>query len=148
MLSNACKYAIRAMIYLAIHTDETKKIGVKIIAEDLETPYAFLAKLLQKLASDKLISSAKGPRGGFYLNDTDKKRAIWDVVKCIDGTEKFEGCFLGLSKCNDINPCPVHHIVSPFKKSILKDFRDKSIHDLVREIKENGTVISLKGFDI
>jgi hypothetical protein len=29
MLSNACKYAVRAVLYLAIETDEVKKIGVK-----------------------------------------------------------------------------------------------------------------------
>ncbi len=51
MLSNACKYAIRSMLYLVLHTDETKKIGAKKIAEDLDAPQPFLAKLLQQLTS-------------------------------------------------------------------------------------------------
>ncbi|MFC5048884.1 hypothetical protein [Aquimarina hainanensis] len=42
MLSNACKYAIRSILYLAIHSDETHKIGVKKVAEEIETPQLFL----------------------------------------------------------------------------------------------------------
>jgi Rrf2 family protein len=147
MLSNACQYAIRSILYLAIHTDETKKIGVKKIAEELETPQPFLAKLLQQLTKNKLVSSTKGPNGGFYLNDKNKENAIWDIVKNIDGTEKFEQCFLGLAKCGDENPCPVHYIAAPFKKRILSDFRDKTILQFSEEIKESGKVISLKEFD-
>ncbi len=66
MLSNACKYDIRSMLYLVLHTDETKKIGVKKIAEDLDTPQPFLAKLLQQLTRSRLVSSTKGPNGGFF----------------------------------------------------------------------------------
>ncbi len=147
MLSNACKYAIRSILYLAMHVEEKEKIGVKKIAEALETPQPFLAKLLQQLTKSRLVSSSKGPHGGFFLNEKNLKNSIWDVVKCIDGTSKFEQCFLGLSTCGDENPCPVHFTVAPFKKKILSDFRDKSIEEFVNEIKLKGRYISLKDFD-
>ncbi|MFS4456024.1 RrF2 family transcriptional regulator [Maribacter sp. 2304DJ31-5] len=148
MLSNASKYAIRAILYLAIHTDETHKIGGIKIAEELQTPPPFLAKLLRQLATNRLISSTKGPNGGFFLDKANREKSIWDVIVCIDGTYKFDACFMGLAECNDDNPCPAHYIVSPFKKKILGDFRDKTITMLVKEIKTKGTVISLKGFDL
>ena len=148
MLSNACKYAIRAILYLAIHTDEKTKVGVKKIADELETPQPFLAKLLQQLTKAKLVSSTKGPNGGFYLSEKDKENAVWDIVKNIDGTSKFDDCFLGLSKCSDENPCPVHFIVSPFKEKLLNNFRDKTIFQYVFEIKQTGKVLSLKDFDV
>ncbi len=148
MLSNACKYAIRSILYLAIYTDENNKIGVKKIAAELETPQPFLAKLLQQLTRNGLVSSTKGPRGGFYLSEKDINNTVWDIIKNIDGTTKFDQCFLGLSKCGDENPCPVHFIVSPFKKSILENFEDKTIAQYVEEIKRTGKVISLKEFDV
>jgi Rrf2 family protein len=147
MLSNACKYAIRSMLYLVLHADETKKIGVKKIAEDLDTPQPFLAKLLQQLTRSRLVSSTKGPNGGFFLNKKNKEKSVWDIIRSIDGTEKFNQCFLGLSKCGDENPCPVHFTVSPFKEKILEDFRDKTILQWADEIKNSGTVLSLKDFD-
>lgn len=61
MLTNATKIAIRATLYLAMFSNETKKLGVKHIAETLEIPKPFLAKLLQKLNKNDIVSSTKGP---------------------------------------------------------------------------------------
>ncbi len=147
MLSNASKYAIRSILYLAIH-DKKKKIGVKKIAEELEAPQPFLAKLLQQLARNKFVSSSKGPSGGFYLSDKDRKNSVWDIIKSIDGTDKFDQCFMGLSSCGDENPCPVHFTVAPFKKKILTDFKDKTIQEFSDEIKLKGRHLSLHNMGI
>jgi Rrf2 family transcriptional regulator, iron-sulfur cluster assembly transcription factor len=146
MLSNASKYAIRAMLYLAQNSNPENKIGAKLIAKALETPQPFLAKILQQLATNMIISSSKGPTGGFYLSDDNKQNYLWDIIVCIDGGHKFEQCYLGLSKCDSQNPCPVHHIVLPFKEKILTTFKGKTINDLVKEMDEDGSIISLKGF--
>ena len=111
-------------------------------------PPPFLAKLLRDLASKEIISSSKGPTGGFYLTDNDKHKNILNIIINIDGTTKFDSCFLGLSRCDDQNPCPVHYIVSPFKEQILADFKEKTINELANDIEANKTLISLKGLDI
>jgi len=147
MLSNAAKYAIRSVLYLAIH-DEKEKIGVKKIAEELVAPQPFLAKLLQQLTRNKLVSSLKGPSGGFYLDESNRNNSVWDVIKCIDGTEKFDQCFMGLASCGDENPCPVHFTVVPFKKKILTDFKDKTIQKFADNIRLKGSFISLKYLEI
>nr|HPR60051.1 Rrf2 family transcriptional regulator [Prolixibacteraceae bacterium] len=67
MLSNTCKYAIRALIYLANYSKENKKIGIKKISEDLGIPSPFLGKILQSMAREKMLASTKGPNGGFSL---------------------------------------------------------------------------------
>jgi Rrf2 family protein len=144
MLSNAAKYAIRSILYLAMHTDRKNKIGVKKIAEELSAPQPFLAKLLQQLTKSKLVSSTKGPNGGFYLSEANKHNSIWDIIENIDGTVKFEECFLGLKKCEDANPCPVHSIAVPFRKQVLLDFKDKTIIEFSKEIELSGSVLSLR----
>ena len=148
MLSNACQYAVRSILYLALHASAENKKGVKAISEALEIPQPFTAKLLQRLVKGDLITSAKGPKGGFYLSKANFKNSIWDVVNCVDKGHNFEACFLGLAECEDDNPCPVHHIVAPFKKQILDDFRDKSIAKLSEEIKNSNKVISIRAFDL
>ena len=55
MLSNSSKYAINAVLYLAINSSVDRKKGVKEISEVLHIPTAFLAKLLQILAKKKAI---------------------------------------------------------------------------------------------
>ncbi|MBN4047196.1 Rrf2 family transcriptional regulator [bacterium AH-315-P13] len=148
MLSSANKYVIRSVLYLALYSNESKKIGIKKIADKLEAPQPFLAKLLQQLTKDKLVSSTKGPSGGFYLSNENKENTIWDIIISIEGTKKFDQCFLGLSKCTDKNPCPVHYIVSDFKEKILDEFKDKTISQFADEIIKTGKVISLKKFNI
>ena len=148
MLSNACKYAIRSVLYLSVIIDENKKVGVKKIAEELEVPQPFLAKLLQQLTKNKLVSSSKGPTGGFYLSKKNLKNTVWDIIKCIDGTTKFDNCFMGLSSCSDLNPCPIHFTVAPFKKKLMNDFKDKNIHEFAEKIKLKGSHISLKDFEV
>ncbi|MCW5517231.1 RrF2 family transcriptional regulator [Muriicola sp. Z0-33] len=146
MLTNACKYAIRAVIYLALNSDADKKLGAKQIASELDVPQAFLAKLLRKLSSDKLISSAKGPGGGFFLNKENLEKTVWDIITAIDDQQKLDDCFLGLVKCNSENPCPVHYIAAPFKEQLLNDFKKKTIAVMAEEMVENGTVITLNRF--
>lgn len=141
MLSNACKYAIRAVLYLAMYAGENDKKGAKEIAKKLELPQPFLAKLLQQLAKGRIVSSTKGPKGGFYLSSENCKHPICEIVECIDGKDVFDGCFLGLKKCSDKNPCPVHYAVSQFKNQLLEDFREKDISQFVDEIKQKNRCI-------
>jgi Rrf2 family protein len=147
MLSSANKYAIRSVLFLALHGNESNKIGSKEIADKLESPQPFVAKLLQQLSRDNLVSSTKGPNGGFYLTKANKENTIWDVITSIKGEKKFDECFLGLSKCSHETPCPVHHIVTVFKDKILEDFKDKSILQYSNDIKRTGKKITLIDFD-
>lgn len=56
MLSNTCKYAIRALIYLGRYSKNGEKIGIKKIAGDLGMPTPFLGKILQNLVKHKILS--------------------------------------------------------------------------------------------
>ncbi|WP_372792621.1 Rrf2 family transcriptional regulator [Lutibacter sp.] len=148
MLSRASKYAILSTLFLAEHSSKDKKISVKVIAESIDVPSPFLAKLFQQLVRGKIISSTKGPNGGFFLTEKNSKKNVLDIIENIDGLNKFNDCFLGLNECDSKNPCPVHFIVEPFKNSLLGKFRDKTIQEFSQEISEMGRVLTLKGLDL
>ena len=143
MLSNASKYSIKAVLFLAEKSDIENKFSVTIISESLKIPKPFIAKLLQQLAKAQIISSTKGPNGGFFLNDNDRKHSICDIIEVIDGPHFFAGCFMGLSKCNDENPCPVHPIVGAFKESILKQFKEKTIDAFSKEVEKYDGLLGI-----
>ncbi len=147
MLSNASKYAIRSVLFLAENSSKNKKYGAKIIAEELEIPLHFIAKLLQQLARVNVISSSKGPHGGFYTAKKNLQNNVCAILDEIESGNVFEPCFMGLPQCGDENPCPVHHIVAPFKDALLEKFKHQSISEFSREIKEDGSLLSLKGID-
>jgi len=144
MLSNAAKYAIRAVLFLAINSKNDSKYGAIQIAKDLDIPQAFIAKLLQKLAKGNIISSSKGPTGGFYFTKENGGNNVCKIIELIDGKGVFDKCFMGLPNCGDAKPCPVHHLVAPFKKEILEQFLHKNINQLAQEVNEKGLFLSLK----
>jgi Rrf2 family iron-sulfur cluster assembly transcriptional regulator len=144
MLSRASKYAILSTLFLAENASEENKISVKVIAATIDVPSPFLAKLFQQLVRGKIISSTKGPNGGFYLNKKNQKKSVLDIIENIDGLNRLNECFLGLSDCDGSNPCPVHFIVEPFKNSILGKFRDKNIMEFSQEIVAHGRKLTLK----
>jgi len=144
MLSNSCKYAIRAVIYIALNTNETHKMGSKVVAEKLKMPQPFLAKILQAISKRNIISSSKGPNGGFYLTKDNLKNSVLDIVDAIDGLDKFNKCFLGLHTCSGDKPCSVHHIVEPFKNGILFKLSNNTIAHFAEEIRSGKSFISLE----
>ena len=140
MLSKASKYAVTAVLYLQNSANKKNKIGAKEIAKKLEMPAPFLSKLLQKLTKEKIISSVKGPWGGFYLSKKDEQNTLLDIIACVDDIDKFNDCFLGQLECNEENPCVVHHLYAPFKKKLLKKLKNKTILELAKEYAINNNL--------
>lgn len=143
MLSNTSKYAIRAVIYLALNAGEEKKIGIKMISKDLNIPTPFLGKILQTLAKHKLLSSTKGPHGGFGLGKRAEDIKLIDIVDIIDGQDVFRQCLIRLEDCNDKEPCSVHYKYSEIRTNLINLFRNQNIGNLVDEIVEGKNKFNL-----
>src|SRR5512138_2295927 len=101
MLSNTSKYAIRAMIYLAMHHDDGEIAGIRKVSSALELPAPFLAKILQTLTRHKLLISYKGPNGGFILGKDASKINLYEIVTVMEGADIFEKCLISTRSCNE-----------------------------------------------
>ena len=82
MFSKACKYGIRAVLFLVVNGDENSRISPETIAETLEVPRHFLAKILQQLSKNGLVSSVKGPGGGFFLSPENRQQHVSENREC------------------------------------------------------------------
>lgn len=137
MLSQKSKYALRAVLYLAIESENGRQIGGKEVSEELEIPLAFTSKILQQLVRDNLISSAKGPGGGFFLTDKNYKNPIINVVDSMGDLSVFYSCGLGLPNCSEKKPCPIHNHFKIGRNALLELFSSKTIADLGKEVDES-----------
>jgi Rrf2 family iron-sulfur cluster assembly transcriptional regulator len=137
MLSNTCKYALRAVIYLAVNSENGNKIGIKQISKDLHIPTPFLGKILQSLAKHKILSSTKGPNGGFGLGKNPDKILLMDIVEVIDGMDSFHKCVIGVKYCSEQeSPCAIHTRYAELREEIRKIFEVETIELLSQNIKE------------
>lgn len=143
MLSKSSKYALKAVLFLAINSNEEKKVMVKNIAKPINVPQAYIAKLLQSLSKQNIISSAKGPNGGFYLNDINKKQSVLDIIYAIDGEHRLNSCLLSLENCNAENPCPLHELANSSRSGLIHSFKNQTIKDLSLEIISGKSVLPL-----
>lgn len=144
MLSNTSKYAIRAVIYLALNGNKESKIGIKQISKDLEIPTPFLGKILQSLAKHKLLASTKGPHGGFSLGKGAYDISLMDIVEIIDGLDSFNMCVLGLKTCTESQSfCPVHSNYSGIREQLKNLFQTENIGILVEKIKTSEKTIAI-----
>ena len=125
MFSKTCEYAIRALIYIAQKSKDGNRIGIKEIASGIDSPEYFIAKILQDLSKKGFVQSAKGPNGGFYMDENNLKLSVADIVREMDGDKLFTGCGLGLKECSEDHPCPIHNDFKHIRQDI-KDMLDNS----------------------
>jgi Rrf2 family transcriptional regulator, iron-sulfur cluster assembly transcription factor len=136
ILSKSCEYAIRAAVYVAFKSKSNQKVGIIEIAEAIGSPMHFTGKILQSLTRQRILSSVKGPNGGFFIED-DRSVYLVDIVRAIDGNGLFTQCVLGLKNCSDTKPCPMHEQVKPIRNQLFVEFGRKSVNDMVVELEQN-----------
>lgn len=147
MLSNTCKYALRALIYLGKFSKEDQMIGIKRISEDLGLSSPFLGKILQNLVKQKLLVSTKGPNGGFALARPSDKITLWDIVIKVDGEEFFTNCLISLEPCRTHDPtkplCPVHSQYDKLRKQIADFYQDTTLEIISKDIDKYEDLVRL-----
>ncbi len=143
MFSTSCHYALQAMIFIALKSEENKNVDLTSIAADLEIPKHFLSKILQILVKHKLLESMKGPTGGFKLSKPASEINLIKIVEVTDGLDVFNRCGIGFKKCDDKHPCPIHFEFSRVRKQVQVLFETKTLEQLVRDIEAGKSLVSL-----
>ncbi len=142
MISKSCKYAIRSAIYIASKADENVKLSVKEIAKEIDAPPAFTGKVLQILNKHRIVSSLKGPYGGFFCEKNQLKLPIINIVNAIDGLSVFTECVLGLHECTDAHPCPMHYQHAEMRDKMRKSFEETTIVSLAESLKTGSAYLT------
>lgn len=83
-LSNKGRYGVRAIFDIAFH-NSGKATQIKDIAERQAIPPRFLEQIFQDLKRAGLVSSKRGPRGGYQLAKAPSEIRIGDIVRALEG---------------------------------------------------------------
>lgn len=137
MFSKACEYGIRATLFVAQQSKQERRVSIKEIAEEIDSPTAFTAKILQTLVRAGIVTSQKGPSGGFEISP-DKINTIMlnEVVLAIDGERTAVGCVLGLQQCDELHPCPVHDQYVSIRADIQNMLYNTNIASLADQLED------------
>jgi Rrf2 family iron-sulfur cluster assembly transcriptional regulator len=135
IFSRQCEYALQAVLYLALRR-EGEMTSIKKMAGLLDIPYHFLGKILQDLTKKGLLTSLKGPTGGFGLGMSPHEITLFHIVDAIDGAGFMKTCVLGFAECSGNSPCAVHARWGELRDKIYEMLVSKNVGQLAKEMRK------------
>ncbi len=142
MFSKTCEYGIRAAIFIASESYQNNRVGLRDIAEKIDSPEAFTAKILQILFKNNIIHSIKGVGGGFEIPKENMSQIkLSQIVTALDGNRVFTGCGLGLKQCSEDHPCPVHDKFKSIRNELAFMLENTNLEELAIGIKSGDTFL-------
>lgn len=131
LLSRASQYTLQALIHLARQPAE-QMVMVKEIADALDLPVFYLAKLIQPLSHAGWVTTARGRGGGVRLNPGAEAITLFDILQLTDGHRVNRECLLGFKACEDETACVLHCQWKPIKQELTGGLGGYSLAALAR----------------
>lgn len=130
--SKSFGYAVRSVLYIASFQKEKRYVPLEEISGVLYLPKQFLGRVLKNLVRGKILTSCKGPTGGFMIRQEGLKIKLISILEITD-SNRLEQCVLKAKKCNAANPCPAHDQFSQTRDAARAFLSDTAIVDLLND---------------
>ena len=132
-LSTKGRYAVMAMADLAAHTADQKPVALADIAERQDISLSYLEQLFAKLRRGGLVTSVRGPGGGYRLARTSADLRIADIIMAVDEPIAATRCKPGSSKgCTKTGArCVTHDLWEELGQQIHVFLSSVSLADVV-----------------
>lgn len=128
MLSQTVEYALRAVVFLAEGSPESRTN--QQIAEATRVPPSYLAKVLQGLRRAGIVHSQRGIGGGSRLVRDAGDITVLDVVNAVDPILRISTCPLGLQR-HVGQLCPLHRKLDDALATIETNFASTTIREML-----------------
>ena len=135
--TDASKYAIRAVTYLAGRDDQVAPISAAQIGKIEDIPPYYLAKVLQSLAHAGILRSTRGRDGGFTLARPAEDIHVLEIIEAIEVNSHWKDqCVLGHSECNEEVHCALHDYWQKCRESLMFHLGEVTVADMVTELNQ------------
>lgn len=136
-LSTKARYATRALIDLALY-DSGEPIPLHKISERQDISIKYLETIMASLKSAGLVSSTKGPQGGYSLNKCPEEITLLDVVIAFEVAVCLVNCVNAPDECSRQKHCAMYDIWKELSTAINTKFSSISIRDAAQLQREKG----------
>jgi Rrf2 family protein len=138
-LSKKADYGLIAVKHLALHRDEHACSATEI-AEEYGISTMLMAKVLQKLARQRIVSAKHGASGGYLLAKEPSQISALDVISAIDGPVLITSCVTSHGNCGAADRCTVREPLRRVNESILSVLSTVTISQMTDEHHEQALV--------
>ncbi len=142
MFSQTVEYALRAVLCLAQSPAEPRTAD--FIAETMKVPRSYLAKVMQSLVRQGIVSSQRGLRGGFQLVKRPDDINLLEVVNAVDPIKRIDSCPLSIES-HQTPLCPLHRRVDQAIATVEAAFSKTTLQEILDEPVECKTLLEQFG---
>lgn len=136
-LSQTAEYALRTMACLA-RNEGRGPLRAKDIAPVTGIPLPFLSKILRRLTTAGLLTSARGHGGGFALARPAEEIIFAEVLRAVDCEPVANHCVFGWAECDESDPCPLHSQWVDLKRAIDSWAQNRTLADIQRDLADSS----------
>lgn len=128
-LTTKGRYAVTAMMDLALHS-KISNVTLADIGGRQNISSAYLEQLFGSLRKAGLVTSVRGPKGGYRLAQSDSDISLADILVAVEEEINLT-CGNGQT-CDLNNPCLTHHLWNNLSTEFFQFLDHKKLSDMVR----------------
>lgn len=130
-LTSKGRYAVTAMLDVALH-HQNGPVSLADISERQGISLSYLEQLFARLRKQGLVSSVRGPGGGYQLGRAPAKIAIAEVISAVDESIDATRC-QGKSDCQGGARCLTHSLWTDLSHRIEDFLSGITLGELVQQ---------------
>lgn len=140
-LTTKGRFAVTAMLDIALY-EADKPVTLAGISERQSISLSYLEQLFSRLRKQGLVSSVRGPGGGYRIAKAHHEISVSDIITAVDEQIDATQCG-GNENCHDEGPCMTHELWASLNRKILDYLSGVSLADMVnmQQKKGAGTVV-------
>lgn len=128
-VSISTEYAIHSVLYMVVHQDHPILL-VSDIAQALNIPESYLAKVFRNLAKTGIIRSFRGAKGGYSLGRQPEDITLKDLVRAVEGNTPVYQCLAERRGCHGQDICEVIATFESGEEQFYNQLEEVNFKDL------------------
>lgn len=139
-LTTKGRFAVTAMLDIALY-EADKPVTLAGISERQSISLSYLEQLFSRLRKQGLVSSVRGPGGGYRIAKAHQEISVSDIITAVDEQIDATQCG-GQENCHDEGRCMTHELWASLNSKILEYLSGVTLADMVdmQRNKASGTV--------
>jgi len=139
MLSKKTKYAINALIFLALQPNR-EPVLISAIAKEAGIPKKFLELILLELKNGGILESKKGQGGGYFLRQEASDMSLGHVIRMMSGPLALVSCvsksaYVPCAECGDEMTCALKGVMHQLQHATATILDACTLADLAQKTR-------------
>ena len=145
-LTTKGRFAVTAMIDLALN-NASGPVTLADISERQKISLSYLEQLFGKLRRKSLVTSVRGPGGGYNLANPTDQVSVADIITAVDEPIDATQCG-GKENCKDDKKCITHDLWTDLNRHIFEYLRAVKLSELVaKQLRKSSDVAVMQVHD-